>query len=88
MARKLLVATLGLCTVSYVACGGRSEHPPGNLMAPPGEPTVEPTTDPTATPTTDPTAAPTNTVPEDEPDPHPTGNLMPPPSPPPDKSKK
>lgn len=35
---KLLVATLGLATVSYVGCG--NSHPPGNLQRPPEEPTV------------------------------------------------
>lgn len=35
---KLLVATLGLATVSYVGCG--NSHPPGNLQTPPEEPTV------------------------------------------------
>lgn len=35
---KLLVATIGLATVSYVGCG--NSHPPGNLMTSPLEPTA------------------------------------------------
>jgi hypothetical protein len=35
---KLLVATIGLATVSYVGCG--NSHPPGNLMTAPLEPTA------------------------------------------------
>ena len=59
--RKLLVATIGLCTVSYIGCGDTSsrppgnlmapqptEAPPGNLMAPPGQPL--PTDEPSAEP--------------------------------------
>jgi hypothetical protein len=40
---KLLVATIGLATVSYVGCG--NSRPPGNLMS-----TPEPTETATATP--------------------------------------
>ena len=90
---KLLVATLGLCTVSYVGCGNShppgnlmqtpptpTEHPPGNLMAPPDE---HLSTEPTAQPTAQPTALPT--VEPKPPLDHPPGNLMPPPPPPPPK---
>jgi hypothetical protein len=87
---KLLVATLGLATVSYVGCG--NSHPPGNLMQspdptetasngpddhPPGNlmaPPGMPTTTPSASATTTATAV-------DDPD-MPHGNLMAPPPPP------
>ncbi len=70
---KLLIATIGLATVSYVGCGG-PDHPPGNLMVTP-EP-IE-----TAVPDGSATALPSGETPP--PTEMPPGNLMPPPPPPP-----
>jgi hypothetical protein len=72
---KLLIATIGLATVSYVGCGG-PDHPPGNLMA-----TPEPTE--TVSPDASATALPSGETPESKPTDMPHGNLMPPPPPPP-----
>ncbi len=87
--RKLLVATAGLATLTYVAC--KHEAPTGNLPAPMPEPTEMPVgnlpapmPDPTATatPSAEPTAAPP------EPSEMPVGNLPAPMPLPPESPKQ
>lgn len=90
---KLLVATVGLATVTYAGCG--NSHPPGNLMAPP-DPTTEEfppgnlmappdrsaPVEPTATIAIPASGAPSSTVVPVLPTEMPHGNLMAPPPPP------
>lgn len=94
-AKKLLVASIGVAAVSYVACNNNTAHsPPGNLMAPAadaGPPTsgnlVAPTVTPEGPPpppTTSATGIATGTAPplttgSGRPPPT-SGNLVPPPS--------
>lgn len=40
--KPLLLATVGLATVSFVACDPSPSHPVGNLRAPDREPTLQP----------------------------------------------
>jgi hypothetical protein len=69
--RKLLVATAGLASVVYVACG--NSHPPGNLPAPP------PTEHPPGNLPAPPPVSQTATVPPPATVEYPPGNLPAPP---------